>query len=77
MVDTNDLEDISWSPNDRFICVWDSSLEYNFIVYSPDGSKLAFHCAYENALGIKSIGIIIDFLYTYLQLGVQVRHFCQ
>eukprot|EP01083_Nonionella_stella_P148816 471752_1 len=54
-VDTTDLADLKWSPDDRVICVWDTLLEYKFLVYSPDGRKLASYVAYENALGIKSV----------------------
>lgn len=54
-VDTVDLEDLAWSPDDRHLCVWDSPLEYKFMIYSPLGRKYAEHRAYENALGIKGV----------------------
>jgi len=54
-VETVDLEDCMWSPDDRVICVYDNPVEYQFLIYSPRGRKLAQFQAYENALGIKSI----------------------
>ena len=41
-VDTLDLADIEWSPDDSFIVIWDSSLEYkvcNFM-FLFDHSKI-------------------------------------
>jgi WD40 repeat protein len=37
------------------IAVWDSSLEYLVLVYSPDGRLIERYSAYEGALGIKSV----------------------
>ncbi|KAJ3351054.1 WD repeat-containing protein wrap73 [Entophlyctis luteolus] len=54
-VDTSDLEDISWSPDGRYIAVWDSLLEYKLLVYSPDGRLITSYSAYESGLGIKSV----------------------
>jgi len=52
-----DLEEIAWSPQNDAIVVRDSPLEYLFLVYSPStGELIARHQAYENALGIKSMG---------------------
>ena len=38
--DTRDLAGLKWAPDDRSIGVWDSSLEYVFLAYSPDGRRL-------------------------------------
>ncbi|KAJ3412423.1 WD repeat-containing protein wrap73 [Chytridiales sp. JEL 0842] len=54
-VDTSDLEDLAWSPNGRFIAVWESLLEYNIIIYHPDGRKVASYSAYNPGLGLKSL----------------------
>ncbi|EFJ17238.1 hypothetical protein SELMODRAFT_115139 [Selaginella moellendorffii] len=54
-VDTVDLADLEWSPNDNTIAVWDSSLEYKVLVYSPDGRCLFKYQAYENALGVRTV----------------------
>jgi len=54
-VDTEDVFDIKWSPDDRYICAIDSSLNYNICIYTPDGRKIAKYKAYENMLGIKSV----------------------
>ncbi|KAI3924033.1 hypothetical protein MKW92_004256 [Papaver armeniacum] len=54
-VDTLDLADVEWSPDDSAIVVWDSFLEYKVLVYSPDGRCLFKFQAYESGLGVKSI----------------------
>lgn len=54
-VDTNDLVGLKWSPDDRILCVWESSLEYRVLLYSIEGKNLAIFSAYENALGIKTV----------------------
>nr|GME14638.1 WD repeat-containing protein WRAP73 [Ipomoea batatas] len=54
-VDTLDLADIQWSPDDSAIVIWDSPLEYKVLVYSPDGRCLAKYQAYESGLGVKSL----------------------
>jgi len=54
-VDSVDLENISWSPDDSAIAAWDTNLEYNILVYSPDGRLLVKYQAYEGYLGIKSV----------------------
>eukprot|EP00697_Spironema_sp_BW2_P004277 gnl/Spiro4/15820_TR8515_c0_g1_i1.p1 gnl/Spiro4/15820_TR8515_c0_g1~~gnl/Spiro4/15820_TR8515_c0_g1_i1.p1 ORF type:complete len:470 (-),score=132.29 gnl/Spiro4/15820_TR8515_c0_g1_i1:102-1448(-) len=53
--DTQDLADLSWSPDDRYIAVWDTTLVYTLLVYTPDGHCVHRFRAYENALGIKSV----------------------
>ncbi|XP_022159755.1 WD repeat-containing protein WRAP73 isoform X3 [Momordica charantia] len=54
-IDTLDLADIEWSPDDSSIVVWDSPLEYKVLVYSPDGRCLYKYQAYESGLGVKSV----------------------
>ncbi|KZV41070.1 hypothetical protein F511_14046 [Dorcoceras hygrometricum] len=54
-VDTLDLADIQWSPDDSAIIIWDSPLEYKVLIYSPDGRCLSKYQAYENGLGVKSV----------------------
>lgn len=54
-VDTLDLADIQWSPDDSAIVIWDSILEYKVLVYSPDGRCLSKYQAYESGLGVKSV----------------------
>nr|GEW69758.1 hypothetical protein [Tanacetum cinerariifolium] len=36
-VDTLDLADVEWSPDDSAIVIWDSPLEYKVLIYSLDG----------------------------------------
>lgn len=54
-VDTIELSDLEWSPNDSTIAVWDCSLEYKVLIYSPDGRCLFKYQAYENGLGVKTV----------------------
>ncbi|XP_020222888.1 WD repeat-containing protein WRAP73 [Cajanus cajan] len=54
-VDTQDLADIEWSPDDSAIVIWDSPLEYKVLIYSPDGRCLFKYQAYESGLGVKSV----------------------
>ena len=54
-IDSNDCEDIAWSFDDRYICIWDNPVEYRVLIYSPDGIKLKSYSAYEYALGVKSV----------------------
>ncbi|KAK8489787.1 hypothetical protein V6N11_046854 [Hibiscus sabdariffa] len=54
-VDTLDMTDIQWSPDDSAIVIWDSSLEYKVLIYSPDGRCLYKYQAYESGLGVKSV----------------------
>lgn len=53
--ETQDLCGLEWSPDGRVLCVWDSLLEYNLLLYSVDGRCMATFKAYEYALGIKSV----------------------
>ncbi|CAN0916024.1 WD repeat-containing protein WRAP73 [Linum grandiflorum] len=54
-VDTVDLADIGYSPDDSAIVIWDSPLEYKVLIYSPDGRCLFKYQAYESGLGVKSV----------------------
>ncbi|XP_056685880.1 uncharacterized protein [Spinacia oleracea] len=54
-VDTLDLADVEWSPDDSSIIVWDSLLEYKVLIYTPGGRCLLKYQAYESGLGVKSV----------------------
>ncbi|CAI9295789.1 unnamed protein product [Lactuca saligna] len=54
-VDTLDLADVEWSPDDTAIVIWDSPLEYKVLIYSLDGRCLSKYQAYESGLGVKSV----------------------
>ena len=54
-VETNDLAGLSWSPDGKVLCIWDSILDYKLFLYSIDGRRLATYSAYEHALGIKCV----------------------
>ncbi|XP_077998010.1 WD repeat-containing protein WRAP73-like [Glandiceps talaboti] len=53
--DTRDLAGISWSPDGRVLCVWDTPLEYKLLLYLADGRCVATYSAYDWALAIKSV----------------------
>ncbi|KAK0596388.1 hypothetical protein LWI29_015257 [Acer saccharum] len=54
-VDTLDMADIEWSPDDSTLVIWDSLMEYKVLIYSPDGRCLSKYQAYESGLGVKSV----------------------
>ena len=54
-VDTQDLAELSFSPNNCMIAIWDSKLEYKVVIYSLDGRFLSSYSAYDAALGIKTV----------------------
>ena len=54
-VETTDLAGLSWSPDSKVLCLWDSVLNYKLYLYSIDGRCLATFSAYEHALGIKCV----------------------
>ncbi|KAL9643218.1 hypothetical protein ABK040_014675 [Willaertia magna] len=54
-VRTKNLVDMKWSPDGRFLVVWDSNLEYSITIYSPAGSEVAHYSAYSDMLGIKTV----------------------
>jgi WD40 repeat protein len=52
---TSSLKGVQWSPEGRYLAVYDGASEYNIAVYTPDGSKVARYQPYEDALGIKTV----------------------
>ena len=54
-ITTQDLADLSWSPDSSCFVVWDTLLSYKLSVYSSDGLCLASYSAYQDALGIKTV----------------------
>ncbi|VEL28041.1 unnamed protein product [Protopolystoma xenopodis] len=56
--ETDDADGLLWSPDGRYLAVYDSCLKYRLLVYSIDGRKLASYSAFpeENqSLGIKTV----------------------
>ena len=49
------MENVSWSPDGRFIAIWESCLEYKMYIYYPDGRLVSTYSAYDSSLGIKSV----------------------
>jgi hypothetical protein len=69
---TLDLQSIAWSPDASALVVADSNLRYALLVYSPLGDFLAELRAYEHALGIREVDIILNnftFMPTILVAG--------
>lgn len=54
-VDTFDLQDLSWSPDNSVISATESCLEYKLLMYSPSNSLMCRHQAYFNGLGIRTM----------------------
>ncbi|KAI8988936.1 hypothetical protein BDB01DRAFT_783669 [Pilobolus umbonatus] len=54
-VDTVDMENMKWSPNSDYLCVWDNCLYNTLLVYRPDGYRCTTYSPYEEGLGIKSV----------------------
>ena len=54
-VETSDLAGLSWSPDAKVLCVWDSVLDYKVFLYSLDGRCLSTFSAYDHALGVKCV----------------------
>ncbi|RIA83376.1 WD40-repeat-containing domain protein [Glomus cerebriforme] len=54
-VDTFDLENLTWSPDGRFIAVWDNCIQYKVLIYTPDGRCQQSYSAYDNGLGVKFV----------------------
>ncbi|THD22501.1 WD repeat-containing protein WRAP73 [Fasciola hepatica] len=57
-LDTQDAVGLRWSPDGRFLAVWDDCLRYRVALYTVDGRHVHSYCAYEpgqDLLGVKSI----------------------
>ncbi|KXS21187.1 YVTN repeat-like/Quino protein amine dehydrogenase [Gonapodya prolifera JEL478] len=53
--DTTDLEDLAWSPDGRYIALWESPLAYNLLIYHPDGRLVSRIASPPNpTLGVRS-----------------------
>jgi WD40 repeat protein len=52
--ETRDASDISWSTDGTALLITDCAIDYNMVIYRPDGVRLSKYVAYKNALGIKS-----------------------
>lgn len=52
---TEDLEGVAWSPVCLVVCVWDSPIKYNVMIYSMHGECLSTYSAYQDALSIRSV----------------------
>ncbi|CAH8604652.1 unnamed protein product [Dicrocoelium dendriticum] len=57
-LDTHDSDGLLWSPDGRYLVIWDGCLHYRAAVYTLDGRHLHTFSAYEpgrDFLGIKSV----------------------
>ena len=54
-MDSWDIQGILWSPDDSVLTLWESSLEYKILIYTPTGHCLSTYSAYSLALGIETV----------------------
>ncbi|TPX37741.1 hypothetical protein SmJEL517_g00601 [Synchytrium microbalum] len=54
-IETSDLEDIAWSPDGRFLAIWETCIEYKVLLYHPDGRLVSTFSPYTMGLGIKTV----------------------
>uniref|UniRef100_A0A7S3AL99 Anaphase-promoting complex subunit 4 WD40 domain-containing protein n=1 Tax=Haptolina ericina TaxID=156174 RepID=A0A7S3AL99_9EUKA len=53
-VATQDLADVKWSPDGSVLCVVDTILQYQVLLYTAAGVHLQTYRPYEHALGVKT-----------------------
>ncbi|RUS13124.1 WD repeat domain 8, partial [Endogone sp. FLAS-F59071] len=53
--DTVDLDGLAWSPDGKYIAVWENVLDYKILIYTNDGRCLTSYSAYHDNLGVKSV----------------------
>lgn len=61
-MDTVDLSDLKWSPDDSFLVVHESGFSYKLLVYLPT-KQLLFSDEKQDVLGIKRIAFSPDNMY--------------
>lgn len=54
-IDSELAADLEWSPNGRFIAVWESLLNYKLMIYTGEGRLVSFYSPTDFCLGIKSV----------------------
>ncbi|KAG2210736.1 hypothetical protein INT46_008558 [Mucor plumbeus] len=54
-LDTVDVDNMKWSPDNMYIAVWDNRLYHKLLVYRQDGLLIKSYSGYEYGLGIKSV----------------------
>jgi len=52
-IDTEDVAQVEWSPDDSAIICVDTPLQYKICIYTPSGQRLSSYSAYSHALGVK------------------------
>ncbi|CAG0915137.1 unnamed protein product [Notodromas monacha] len=52
---TSNMAGLKWSPDDSALCVWDSALKYQAVLYTPNGHLLGTFAPQEWILGVRSI----------------------
>jgi WD40 repeat protein len=53
-VASTDLEDLKWAPGGEVLCIVDTILQYQVLLYSAEGQLLQTYRPYEHALGVKT-----------------------
>ena len=54
-VNSIDLDDLKWSPSGSVLCIIDTALQYQVLLYTAAGEHLQTFRPYENALGVKTV----------------------
>ena len=54
-VNSIDLDDLKWAPSGEVLCIIDTVLQYQVLLYTATGEHLQTFRPYENALGVKTI----------------------
>ncbi|VDP78431.1 unnamed protein product [Echinostoma caproni] len=57
-LDTQDAVGLRWSPDGRFLAVWDDCLRYRVTIYTVDGRHVHSFCAYEPGQDLLGCGEI-------------------
>ncbi|ORZ38988.1 WD40-repeat-containing domain protein [Catenaria anguillulae PL171] len=53
-IDTNDADNLAWSPDGRHLVVWDSLLDFKVLIYSPEGNLMHTYAPYQYGLGVRN-----------------------
>lgn len=54
-VETSDAQGLQWSPDGKWLAIWDSAVDYKVLIYTCDGRLLKTYSAYEIGLGVKTV----------------------
>lgn len=55
VVATSDAQGVQWSPDGKWLAVWDNMIDYRVLIYTPDGRLVRTFIAYDLGLGVKTL----------------------